>query len=241
MKISAIARIYFPSTIELGAALSLSPEQSHYLINVLRFKNGDKVRIFNEASGEYIASANILSKKSCELEVIEFFRQSNHLPTLCLAQCIIKGDRMMQIIDIATQLGVTEIKPIISSRTQIRTINEDRYRKCLIESSEQSERLSIPALSSPVNLEHFLRHNEFDKIFYANEMERNNHRLTEESVEGASKIAVVIGPEGGFTDEEVVLMAKFTNAYSISLGPNVLRAETAAAALLAQIQLMRKI
>ncbi len=240
MKISSLARIYFPSKIELGSTLSPATEQSHYLINVLRFKNGEKVRIFNEASGEYIALIKIVSKKACELEVIELFRQNNPLPILCLAQCIIKGDRMMQIIDMATQLGATEIQPIISSRTQIRTINEDRYHKCLIESSEQSERLSIPGLSSPVSLEHFLNHNEFDKIFYANEMEENN-KLTEELLKSASKIAVIIGPEGGFTNEEITMMAKTQNTYSISLGTNVLRAETAAAALLAQIQLMRKV
>lgn len=240
MKISSLPRIYISSQITLGAIVTPSSEQSHYLINVMRLKNDDKVRIFNEESGEYIASINIIGKKNCNLQAINLFRHPSLLPTLCLAQSIIKGDAMMQILDSATQLGITEITPIISSRVQIRSINQDRYNKRLLESAEQSERLSIPKLNIAANLEHFLKHNEFDKIFYANEMENEKKKLSSDLIKNEDKIAIIIGPEGGFTDDEINMMAGAWNAYSVSLGSNVLRAETAAAALLAQIQWLRQ-
>ena len=240
MKISSLPRLYLSSPIERGAIITPIPEQSHYLINVLRLKNNDKVRIFNEESGEFIASITITSKKHCHLEALEVFRNNSTLPSLHLAQCIIKGDRMMQILDMATQIGITEITPIISVRTQIRTINQERYQKCLIESSEQSERLSVPQLNSVTALESFLKHNAPSKIFYANEMESEDNKLSSGLIWTQDKITIIIGPEGGFTDDEIEIMAKASNTHSISLGANVLRAETAAISLLAQIQLLRQ-
>lgn len=240
MKISSLPRLYLPSSIERGAIITPMTEQAHYLINVLRLKNNDKVRIFNETSGEYTASITITSKKHCHLEALEIFRNTTTLPSLHLAQCIIKGDRMMQILDMATQIGITEITPIISARTQIRTINQERYQKCLIESSEQSERVGVPRLNSATGLESFLKHNAPSKIFYANEMENENNKLSPELTRGRDEIIIIIGPEGGFTDDEIEMMAKAPNTHSISLGANVLRSETAAISLLAQIQLMRQ-
>jgi len=177
-----------------------------------------------------------IGKKSCIIDVIEFFRAPVKVPHLCLAQCIIKGERMIQALSMATQLGVTAIAPIITERTQIKSINHERVMRILIENAEQSERLSIPYLYEPHDLEEFVASGDFDKLIYANE---NEERRGAPILDGASKVAILIGPEGGFTDVELAMLANCPKAHSVSLGNTVLRSETAAAALVALVQLGR--
>lgn len=239
MKISSLYRIYIDNSITPSSMIELSKEHAHYLINVLRLKDGDKIRIFNENDGEYLTSICNASKKSCNVKVIELLRKPEEPHKLYLVQAIIKNDKMLQILDMVTQIGVTDIIPIISERVQNKKINYQRYRKCIIESTEQSERITPPTLREITSLDNFYQDILFDKILYANEMENSGNLLKREIIADSKNIAFVIGPEGGFTDREIESLSKIPNSYSISLGPNVLRAETAAIALAAQIQLLR--
>ncbi len=222
----------------------LTKEQVHYLTNVLRLKNGDLFKVWNEASGEYLAKLNILSKKACAVELVECLRRPLTLPYLGLAQSIIKNDRMVQALDMATQIGVTEIFPIISKRSQSQKINSDRIERCLIEAAEQSERLCLPSLKKTISLEYFLESENlaksFDMIIYANEQEGRNHTVANIKTI-PDRVLVVIGPEGGFTDAELEILKACSNAVSVSLGSTILRSETAAIALLSQIQLLRNV
>lgn len=238
MKFSSLQRLYIQDKIDSDRLISLNKDHSHYLINVLRLKNGDKVRIFNQNDGEYIASIINHTKKSCDLKIENLFRPPLKEKNLCIIQSIIKSDKMMQILDMTTQLGITEIAPVISERTQIKTINKDKYLKTLIESTEQCERMSIPILHDVSRLGDFLDKSNFDIIFLANEMEENT-LLSKDLIKNYQKIAFIIGPEGGFTNEEINVITSYKNVVSITLGKTVLRAETAAVSITAQIQLLR--
>lgn len=239
MKVSSLYRIYTNNPITKLSLIELSKEHSHYLLNVLRLKNGDKIRIFNEYDGEYLTSICNASKKSCNVKVLELLRKQDIYKKLYIVQAIVKTDRMLQIMDMATQIGVTDIIPIISDRVQNKKINYERYRKSIIESTEQSERMNPTTIHDIATIDNFYQNIIFDKIFYANEMEDSSNLINREIIAGSKNIAFVIGPEGGFTDREITLLSKIPNSSSISLGPTVLRAETAAIALAAQIQLLR--
>lgn len=240
MKISSMHRIYVDAPLSQGNIVTLEGEQSHYLTNVLRLKIESKIRIFNETSGEYIASLSNIGKKSCDLEICDLYRGLEKIQKLSLIQSIIKNDRMAQILDMSTQLGVSDIFPVISDRSQIRTINYDRFRKIIIESSEQSERMDVPVLHEVSMLDKLLGDGKFDRIIFANENEENSRLLTESDLEKCDNLAILVGPEGGFTDREMSMILSHAAARSISLGSHVLRAETAVAAICAQVQLLRR-
>jgi 16S rRNA (uracil1498-N3)-methyltransferase len=239
VKFSHLRRLYISGDLATGSSTSLALVQIHYLVNVLRMQSGDVFRVWNECSGEYLAKLNVTNKKICAAEIMERIRLPQTLPYLCLAQTLIKHDKMTQALDMATQIGATEIYPVVSERCQIHTINSDKIKRCLMEAAEQSERLSLPQLFTPIKLLDFLRNTDFDMIIYANERESNKSNLGS-LAEISGKIAVLIGPEGGFTDAELKGLETCANAYSVSLGDTVLRSETAAIALLSQVQLLRK-
>lgn len=240
MKISSLYRIYIDSLeIKTGNIISLSKDQSHYIMRVLRLREGNYIRIFNENIGEYLASVAISSKNSCDLLPLELLRKPEVSTRLYLIQSIIKNDKMIQLIDMVTQIGATDIIPIISDRTQNKTINYERYRRCIIESTEQSERITPPILHEIKTIENFYHNLDIDKIFYANEMEDNSNLMDRSYLENTKNIAFIIGPEGGFTDREILSLSKIENARSVSLGSNVLRSETAAITMAAQIQVLR--
>lgn len=236
MKISSLQRIYISSQIVLGQQITLDQDQTHYLTSVMRLKIGWRIRVFNEANGEFIAQVSSINKKSCTLEAVELFRPPMKMPRLHLAQGIIKGDRMTQALSMATQLGVTEISPIITERAQAKSINHERIMRVLIENSEQSERLSIPQLREPKTLEEFVTKGDFDILFYANENEEGSNAWDRND---ESKISILIGPEGGFTEAELEMLAACPKARSVSLGATVLRSETATAALISLVRIGR--
>lgn len=240
MKFSSLHRIYTDVSLNIDYIIPLSREHSHYFINVLRLKEGDKIRIFNMNDGEYLGSIHEANKKSCTVKIVKLERCPEKTNKLYLIQSIIKNDRMLQILDMATQIGVTDIIPIISDRVQNKKINYERYSKCLIESTEQSERIIPPILHDIHRFDNLVQIIELDKIFLASEIENSKNVLTKELIGKSKKIGFIIGPEGGFTDREINLLSKIPNLISISLGNNVLRSETASIALAAQIQLLRE-
>ncbi|WP_410521486.1 RsmE family RNA methyltransferase [Candidatus Tisiphia endosymbiont of Metellina segmentata] len=148
---------------------------------------------------------------------------------------------MLDAIDMAVQLGVTKIIPLIAERSQFRTVNTQRLMKCIIESTEQSERL-IPCILMPVvSLSLFLEQTLDNSIIYANENEDENNTLLKimpiYSSDISANLSVVVGPEGGFSQNELQMLSLRPNTLSISLGSNILRTETAVATCLAQIKL----
>ncbi|WP_417905397.1 16S rRNA (uracil(1498)-N(3))-methyltransferase [Candidatus Tisiphia endosymbiont of Micropterix aruncella] len=241
MKFSHLHRIYTNIKLIENYSLNLAEDHSHYLKTVLRLKVGDHFRIFNGTDGEFIAQITGMTKNNLHVGLTNILRKATVEPELTLGISIIKSDRMLDAIDMAIQLGVTKIIPLIAERSQFRTVNTQRLMKCIIESTEQSERL-IPCILMPVvSLSLFLEQTLGNSIIYANENEDENNTLLKimpiYSSDISANISVVVGPEGGFSQNELQMLSLRPNTLSISLGPNILRTETAVATCLAQIKL----
>jgi len=204
---------------------------------VLRLKINDQFRIFNGTEGEFIATIIDITKNNISINLNDFIRKPTTEVELTLGLCIIKPDKMIDAINMAVQLGVTKIIPLISQRSQFKEVNNDRLLKCIIEATEQTERLSPPTLSTTKLLKRFNKEMN-GIIIYANENESESNSLIKLG-NLKSNISLIIGPEGGFSDEELSIFPLWDNTFSISLGSNILRTETAVATALAQIMLIR--
>lgn len=238
MKFSPLPRLYTNVKLTENKFLTLESDYKHYLTNVLRLKINDQFRIFNSIDGEFIAAILDVKKSYLSIQIISRLRQVANEPALTLGLCLIKSDKMLAAIDTAVQLGVTAIVPIIAERSQIRNINNERFSKCIIEATEQSERLNPPILFPVALLKDCPHMQNWGVIIYANENELANNSVRKIDL-SAKNILFIVGPEGGFTQQELQLLSAWQNTHSISLGANVLRTETAVAAGLSQIQLIR--
>ena len=219
-------RLYTPQDLKNGVALNLSEDQSHYLRNVLRKTVGDKVRLFNEASGEWVSSISTESKKFIGLTIAEQIRvPESSTAELHLIYSPIKKDRNDMLIEKAVELGATHIHPVLFSRTIVRDIKIERIEAQMMEAAEQCERLSIPKLSPLKDFKKFL--SEWDKNIplYAG-IERTDATPLS-SITPPSSSALLIGPEGGISADEIALLSTRSFATPVSLGPRILRAETA--------------
>lgn len=239
MKISHLPRIYVDIKLGERILLNLEKDHYHYLKTVLRLKVGDYLRIFNAIDGEFIGRITNITKNSIAVLLTGLLRLVEKEPELTLGLSVIKNDRMLDAISMAVQLGVTTIAPLITDRSQFHKINCEKIKKYIIESTEQSERLTPPNLLPLLSLNDFLEQNSSNFTLYANENENTNKSLLTIKSIPFSNIAVIVGPEGGFSENELSMFAVNNNCISFSLGPNVLRTETAVAACLAQITLLR--
>lgn len=239
MKISKLSRVYINQVLNENKSLSLGPAQLHYLQNVMRLKEGRQLRVFNETDGEFIATINNFTKKEVVIDITKLNKKPLKEAPLTLLISIIKPDKLLDAINMAVQIGVTEIIPIIAERSQSKIINLERLAKIIIEAAEQSERLSIPKYNSPIDLEKFLCSSNHEMIIYANESETDQNQMFKIET-FPNNLAYLVGPEGGFSELELEVLKESRKTCSVSLGSNVLRAETAVAVGLAHIQLMRE-
>lgn len=239
MKFSNLPRIYTTYRIEKNQSLTLSDELFHYCKSVLRMKASEEFRLFNETDGEFKVKITAINKRDLNVLPLEKIRGTVVLPPLTLAICIIKPERFIEAIKGVVQLGVTEIIPVISERTQFKSINHERISKCIIEATEQSERLTPALLHQPIKLAELADLSDIEQIIFANEEEIPENKIN--SI-GAFKdnVAVLVGPEGGFTADEKIMLLAHPKVSSVSLGNTVLRSETAAVAMLACVSMMRK-
>jgi len=226
MKYSKLPRIYVSSLLEAHKSIQLDNDNLNYLKNVMRLKEGFSFRVFNEACGEFLASFSLSGK----VQIQEILRKPHeHKSSITLFASIIKQDKFELMCDMAVQLGVSDIVPIITDRVQKRELNIERLKKIMLEASRQCERLDIASISEPIDIKD-IKYKDFERIYFANENEDNTA-----SFENKGKVGVIVGAEGGFTDEEVLSLSKIPNVISVSLGENVLRAETATVAMLARL------
>ncbi|MCC8370248.1 MAG: 16S rRNA (uracil(1498)-N(3))-methyltransferase [Rickettsia endosymbiont of Stiretrus anchorago] len=230
-------RIYINNHLAENIKLELGSDHTHYIKTVLRLKVNDQFRIFNGTDGEFLAQIAKLDRNNLAITIQECLRKPCAESSLTLAMSVIKQDKLMLAINMATQLGVTKIVPLITERCQFRSVNIERLTKCVIEATEQSERLNPPVIEPAISIQNYLKKNN-NFVLYANEHEKEENSILKLNKD-ITNISIVIGPEGGFTNDEIALLASYKNAYSISLGKNILRAETAAIAALAQVNLVR--
>jgi 16S rRNA (uracil1498-N3)-methyltransferase len=237
MKISSLSRIYTNIILTENKTIYFIDDDNHYLKNVLRVRLETKFRVFNGTDGEFLAQIIDISKNSVAALIAECLSQPKVERPLILMLSLIKIDKMLDAIDNAVQLGVTEIIPVIAQRSQIHTINIQKFSRRIIEATEQSERFSPPLLHQIIKLTDYnSRVN--NTIIFANENKDPRHNITQLNLEGC--ITAIIGPEGGFTDNELEFLHHLRNSHSVSLGSAVLRTETAVTTILAQLQLLRQ-
>ena len=218
-------RLYNPDSIEENSTNLLSKEHTHYVVNVMRLKRGSNINFFN-SEGEWKSEIVFLNKDRVEVKIIEKIKQPKELSNIELAICLVKKNPMENILQKATELGVSKIIPIISERTEVKELNHDRANKIVIESTEQSNQLSPPKISEVTKLKDFL--NNLDgssKLLFADMNSTQNLKV--ETLKQGNPISVLIGPEGDFSPSERDLILGNSNVTSFTISRNILRSDTA--------------
>ena len=214
-----------------GGVLTLEPAQSHYLVNVLRLKEGALLRLFNGRAGEWLARIETAHKKSVVVAVEKPLRaQKEKARRIGLIFAPIKKQRMDFLIEKAVELGVDDFYPALTRYTEMRKINAERINAQIIEAAEQCERLDLPWLHPMRPLGKLVPDFKGQRIFAALER-REGIASIGEALEKTGKnenIFFLVGPEGGFAPEEALLFEQYENIFAVSLGERILRAETAA-------------
>jgi 16S rRNA (uracil1498-N3)-methyltransferase len=221
----SLPRLFVETPLGAGANIALDASRANYLGNVLRLKAGDQVLLFDGASGEWLATIAEVGKKRMTLAVAQRTRPPETIPDLWLAFAPVKRAPLEWLVEKATELGVARLVPVVTARTVVERLRLDRLRSIAIEAAEQCGRTLLPEIGEPVAIASFLKDND-RALYFADE-------TGGEAVATALKAGpatILIGPEGGFTPEERAAIRAARNASAISLGPRILRAETAALA-----------
>lgn len=222
---SKLPRLYTAAALAAQRPFALEEAQAHYFRAVLRQQEGDAFRVFNGCDGEFLAKITKLGKKENEALTLEKIKpQPPKSPELHLLFAPIKKQRMDFLVEKAVELGATGLHPVITDRCEIRKINEARLRAQIIEAAEQCERMDIPVLHGAMDLPRKLAALPANPVIWCTE--RLDAPLIS-SLKGAMN-AFLIGPEGGFTDQEAALLGKTPGISPASLGDTIFRSETAA-------------
>ncbi|MEM8985473.1 MAG: 16S rRNA (uracil(1498)-N(3))-methyltransferase [Pseudomonadota bacterium] len=238
-------RLYVEDDLVAGALLSLTAEQAHYLSAVMRQKPGDEMALFNGRDGEWRACLTQVRKKTAVADVAEQLRPQAPEPDLQLLFAPVKRGPVDFMIEKATELGVSAFRPVVTNRTVVTRTPVERLRKNAIEAAEQCGRLSAPPVAEAEKLERVLSHwPEGRKLMFCDEAgddpeaewggPEGRAAPALEALGGAQPgpWAVLIGPEGGFSPAERRLVRSMPYAVPVTLGPRILRADTAAVAAL---------
>ena len=202
---------------------------AHYLIQVMRLKAGDPVKLFDDRTGEWLGVAQAIGKRDLVLDVTERLREREPVPDLWLCAAPIKKGRIDWVVEKACELGVARLAPVLTRRAVVDKLNLDRLRSHMIEAAEQCGRTALPELVEPVKLPALLRDWSAGRtLFFADET--GGEPALEAMRAHPGPGAILIGPEGGFDAEERAAIRAHPKAVGIALGPRILRAETAAAA-----------
>jgi 16S rRNA (uracil1498-N3)-methyltransferase len=222
---ASLPRLFVDAPLSEGLALALEGPQAHYLAVVMRLGPGDRVKLFDDRTGEWLAELNEAGRKRVSLNVGARLREREEVPDLWLLFAPIKRGRIDWLVEKATELGVARLVPIVTRRTIVDRLNLDRLRAHAIEAAEHCERTALPELAEPRKLDAILRDWPEGRILYFAD-EAGGERLA--PLPGPA--AILTGPEGGFTEEERATIRALPFARPVSLGPRILRADTAALA-----------
>jgi 16S rRNA (uracil1498-N3)-methyltransferase len=225
-------RLFVTSPLAAGAEVAATAAQAHYLGTVMRRAVGDTINLFNGTDGEWAARLLTIRRGAASLVVDRLLHPQAAEPDLWLVFALLKRDATDLVAQKATELGVAALWPLITARTNAQRLNLDRARAIAIEAAEQSERLTIPTIHPPRPLPALLQDwPPGRRLFVA--AERANAPAVVPTDQSA---ALLVGPEGGFAPAELDLLQAHPLVTIVSLGPRILRAETAAIAGLARLQ-----
>jgi 16S rRNA (uracil1498-N3)-methyltransferase len=222
---SSLPRLFVDQPLSEGLSLVLDGPPANYLAAVLRLGAGARVKLFDDLSGEWVAEIAEAAKKRVTLTVFQRLREREQVPDLWLLFAPIKRGRIDWIVEKATELGIARLVPVITQRTIVDRVNAERLRAHAIEAAEQCERTALPEVAEPEKLDRLLASWPPERTLYFAD-EAGGERFAPPP----GPAAILIGPEGGFTDAERGRIRGHPQARPISLGPRILRADTAALA-----------
>jgi 16S rRNA (uracil1498-N3)-methyltransferase len=232
-----LKRLFVTEDLAAGAAFDLAADQSHYLAHVLRMAEGAELLVFNGRDGEWLARVAAKSKKSVRLEAVE---QTRPQPAPCdLVYCFapLKVGRLDYLVQKAVEMGAGVLQPVITQHTQLAKVGIERLRANATEAAEQCGILAIPEARDALKFDRVLA--EWDKhrrLIFCDESAETNNPLPALQAITEKKLGLLIGPEGGFSEDERRQLRALPFVTAIPLGPRILRADTAAVAALAVIQ-----
>jgi len=222
-------RLYVEAALGLDVAVPVEGNAAHYLLSVMRVKEGDTVLLFDGLNGEWAANAESLRKRDLILRCVQQTRPPETVPDFWLCAAPIKKGRIDLVAEKACELGVARLIPVRTDRSVVDKVNLDRLRAHLIEAAEQCGRSALPELSDLTSLPRLLEDWPADRtLFFADET--GGESMGAMFAANPGPAALLVGPEGGFTVQERELIRALPSAHAISLGPRILRAETAAIA-----------
>jgi 16S rRNA (uracil1498-N3)-methyltransferase len=229
-------RLHLDETLAEHRDIALGREQGHYLTAVLRLSGGDPVRVFNGRDGEWLAYLTTAAKKSVHIRCETRVGEAKLPPAIDYLFAPLKHARLDYVVQKATELGVRRLRPVITARTVTARVNLDRMRANAIEAAEQCNLVAVPEVLEPEKLDKVIAGWDPGRaLVYCDETARLANPIA--ALSGLKvPAAVLIGPEGGFTDDEKAMLKSCSFVTAISLGPRIMRADTAAVAALTLVQ-----
>jgi len=225
-------RLYVDGPLGDGGAVAATADQAHYLGRVMRLGIGDPVLLFNGRDGEWRADIQQIDKRAAQLAVLEKTRDQDEAPGPWLAFAPVKKTGTDFIVQKATELGASRLLPVTTANTQTGRANTERLRAQAVEAAEQCERLSVPEVSDMTALEALLADWPRDRPLFALDETGGGAPLAATAKASGEAVGFLVGPEGGFQARELDRFAKLPFVIPVTLGPRILRAETACLAAL---------
>jgi 16S rRNA (uracil1498-N3)-methyltransferase len=231
-------RVYVDAALHAGGEVALDRDQANYLLNVLRLKAGDEVLLFNGRSGEWRASLIPAGKKALSARLGERERDQPRPNDLHFMFAPLKHARLDYMVQKAVEMGASKLQPVLTRHTQVARVNLERMRANAIEAAEQCGILTLPEVGEPLTFEAALSGVGADRllVFCDEDAEVKDPLAALAAAGSGGPLAILIGPEGGFAGEEREALLKLPQVARISLGPRILRADTAGVAALALVQ-----
>lgn len=237
---SSSVRLFVDAPLSEGAMVEPTTAQTHYLLNVMRLHGGDSIRVFNGCDGEWLAELSVMRRSYCQLSIEKQTRLQTGGPDILYLFAPLKKARLDYMVQKATEMGVSGLWPVITRRTIAERVNMERMRANAIEAAEQCGILRLPELHEPEKLTNILASWPADRtLVFADEDAPITSPLEALQRQPEGPMALLIGPEGGFDEEERTTLRAHTSVCPISLGPRVMRADTAAVAGLALLNAIR--
>jgi 16S rRNA (uracil1498-N3)-methyltransferase len=228
-------RLYVDGPLASGNEIAFGRDQTNYLVNVLRFGRGDTVLLFNGRDGEWRASLASSGKRSASALVETRTRPQTQAGELHFLFAPLKHARLDYLVQKAVEMGASRLQPVITRHTQVARVNIDRMRANVIEAAEQCGVLSVPDVGEPAAFEQAIATDRV-LIFCDERADIANPVDALVKIPRGSALTVLVGPEGGFADEERAALLALPKVVRIALGPRILRADTAAVAALTLVQ-----
>ena len=231
-----VPRLHAEERLFAGAEVKVSGPQAHYLGSVLRIAPGDPVKLFNGRDGEFLSYVLSVGKKQVDVKLERLLADAKPPPDIDYCFAPLKHQRLDYLVQKAVELGARRLRPVITQRTIAERVNLERMRANVIEASEQCNLVHVPEVVEPASFATVLRDwDERRSIVFGDETAAVSNPLAAlKSV--TLPVAIFVGPEGGFSDEERKMLHSIPVTMAISLGPRIMRADTAAVAILALVQ-----